>query len=358
MADVGQRVGLLWRGTPSERATATFAGGRFEACAAALRATGLVPEPCIYAEEVEGEVEAQLDGIDAILVWVNPTDEGRDRRHLDAMLLRAAARGVLVSAHPDAILAIGTKEVLHRTRGMPWGSDVQLYTTLDELRRRLPGRLASGGSRVLKPNRGQSGQGIWLIERAGPDQPANPDMPVRVREAPRGSPVEVLPLRIFVDRCAGYFADGGLMIEQPYVARLPEGMTRCYLVGPRIEGFGHQAINALHPPPPGAPPEAAPQAGPRLYSGQDDQRFQRLRRLMEDAWIPELLKIVGTDVAELPVLWDADFLLGPKTATGDDSYVLCEINVSSVSPFPESALAPIAAEITRRLRLHAKPPRR
>ena len=353
MVDAGRRVGLLWRGTALERATAIFAGGRFEACAAALRAAGLVPEPCVYAEEVEVEVEAQLAGIDAILVWVNPIHEGRDRTRLDAMLRRAAARGVLVSAHPDAILAIGTKEVLHRTRDMPWGSDVQLYVTLDEVRRRLPDRLASGGRRVLKQNRGQSGEGIWLIERAGPDQPAGLDMPVRVREAPRGSPTEVLPLRVFVDRCIGYFADGGLMIEQPYVARLPEGMIRCYLVGPRIEGFGHQAINALHPPPPGAPPETAPQAGPRLYSGTDDPRFQRLRRLMEDAWIPELLKVVGMDVADLPVLWDADFLLGPKTATGDDTYVLCEINVSSVSPFPESALAPIATEIARRLRLGA-----
>jgi len=45
----------------------------------------------------------------------------------------------------------------------------------------------------------------------------------------------------------------------------------------------------------------------------------------------------------LPVLWDCDFLLGPKDAAGQDTYVLCEINASSVSPFPDSAVAPIAA---------------
>ena len=49
------------------------------------------------------------------------------------------------------------------------------------------------------------------------------------------------------------------------------------------------------------------------------------------------------DTAMLPVLWDCDFLLGPKNDAGEDSYVLCEINASSVSPFPESALEPIAA---------------
>jgi hypothetical protein len=44
----------------------------------------------------------------------------------------------------------------------------------------------------------------------------------------------------------------------------------------------------------------------------------------------------------LPVLWDADFLLGPKDATGADTYVLCEINVSAVWPFPTQASRNIA----------------
>ena len=54
--------------------------------------------------------------------------------------------------------------------------------------------------------------------------------------------------------------------------------------------------------------------------------------------------LLGLADRDLPLLWDCDFLLGEKTASdGDeDRYVLCEINVSSVSPFPESALEPLA----------------
>ena len=44
----------------------------------------------------------------------------------------------------------------------------------------------------------------------------------------------------------------------------------------------------------------------------------------------------------LPVLWDCDFLLAPKNAAGEDSYVLCEINASSVSPYPDSAAPAVA----------------
>jgi hypothetical protein len=52
---------------------------------------------------------------------------------------------------------------------------------------------------------------------------------------------------------------------------------------------------------------------------------------------------------QLPVLWDCDFLLGEKTAEGTDQYVLCEINVSSVSPFPESVLVPLAKAVRERI---------
>jgi hypothetical protein len=47
----------------------------------------------------------------------------------------------------------------------------------------------------------------------------------------------------------------------------------------------------------------------------------------------------------LPVIWDADFLLGPKNASGQDSYVLCEINASSVFPITDEAPDAIAATL-------------
>jgi len=343
------RVALLWRDVPTVRQAATLDTGRFAAAAAAMRAAGLAVEPCVYAEEVEAEVEAQLGAVDAALAWINPIHEGRNRTRLDALLRRVANLGVMVSAHPDTILAMGTKEAVYRTRTMSWGCDVRLYGDWDALRRELPRRLADGAKLVLKQNRGHSGQGVWQIERDRRDEPADLDMQVRVRHALSGSLEETLSLGAFLERCRGYFDGAGLMIEQPYIARLPEGMIRCYLVGQRIQGFGHQAIVSLHPPPPGASADAAPKPGPRLYSGPDDPRFQRLRGLMEETWLPEMMRIVGVDASALPILWDADFLLGPRTAEGEDTYVLCEINVSSIYPFPESALVPLAMETVERL---------
>jgi hypothetical protein len=62
-----------------------------------------------------------------------------------------------------------------------------------------------------------------------------------------------------------------------------------------------------------------------------------------------MCRTLALDPADLPVLWDADFLYGPKDAAGADTYVLCEINVSSVYPFPDEALGPLAATVCERL---------
>jgi len=60
--------------------------------------------------------------------------------------------------------------------------------------------------------------------------------------------------------------------------------------------------------------------------------------------------LTGIDVTSLPIIWDADFLYGPRTASGEDTYVLCEINVSSVFAIPDQAPAEIARLVATRLR--------
>jgi hypothetical protein len=284
-------------------------------------------------------VREQLAALDGVLVWVNPIHEGRNRTKLDLMLREVAARGVWVSAHPDVILKMGTKEVLHRTRTMSWGCDTALYRTADAMRAELPARLAAG-PRVIKRNRGNGGQGVWKVETLASQ--GNPPM-VRVLDATSDKPEE-LALDAFLQRCAEYFTDGSV-IDQPFQARLSEGVVRCYMAGDRCAGFGHQKVKALVDD-----PAARAGAGPRLYTSKDEPRFQRLRRLMEHEWTPQLISMLDIPRHDLPMIWDADFMLGPPGANGSDSYVLGEINVSSVFPIPDEAPAEIARCVADRLR--------
>jgi hypothetical protein len=71
---------------------------------------------------------------------------------------------------------------------------------------------------------------------------------------------------------------------------------------------------------------------------------------MEDEWTPQLGSLLDIPRSDLPMIWDADFMLGPPGADGADSYVLGEINVSSVFPFPAEAPREIAGRVADRLR--------
>ncbi|MDB5475985.1 MAG: hypothetical protein JWP49_1496 [Phenylobacterium sp.] len=321
------KVAIVWRGDARERREARLVDSRFAAVAHALREAGLAPEACIYHEAAGGAVKAQLLGVGAALVFVNPLQDGLRRRELDALLREAAGLGVRVSAHPDVIDKMGVKAVLWRTRELGWGSDVHFHAGASEFARTFPARLARG-PRVLKPNRGNGGQGVWKVEAAGVGQ-------VRVQAADGDPSPRTLYLPALIAARMADFTEAGGLVDQAYQPRLTEGMVRCYMSGGRVAGFGAQRVRAL------APAEAG-QTGPRLYSGPDDPRFQKLRALMERDWTLGLCRLLSIDPDDLPLIWDADFLLGPKTRAGDDGYVLCEINASSVYPMPAEAPAAIA----------------
>ena len=122
----------------------------------------------------------------------------------------------------------------------------------------------------------------------------------------------------------------------------------------KVVGFGYQLIKALIPPPPEGPDSLAAQPGPRNMYGADGAPFQALRTKMEVEWTPQMMATLGIDTPSLPIIWDADFLYGQRTALGEDTYVLCEINVSSVFAIPDQAPAAIARLTLNRLKAKAE----
>lgn len=321
---MARRIGIVYPGSAEERRAATSRNNRFAALFDAFAASGVEALPVVYADDWAEELRVTLRALDAVLVWVNPIEEGRPRTVLDALLRELAVEGVRVSTHPDVILKLGTKDVLVDTRDLDWGSDCHRIESLAELADELPVRLASS-ARVLKQWRGHSGIGIWRVEALGGGL-------VKLRHAQRGSSEEVVSVADAVARMAPYFAAGGHMIDQPWQPRLPEGMLRAYLVQDRVVGFGVQAIVALHP---------TAEPTPRRYHAADLAEAQSLKHRLEADWLPALQARFSLVRSELPMLWDCDFLRGE----GRDDWVLCEINVSSVAPFPDAAIAPLVQAV-------------
>src|SRR5258708_28632604 len=117
------------------------------------------------------------------------------------------------------------------------------------------------------------------------------------------------------------------MDAQQLQERLDDGRVRVCSRPDKAGGFADQYPRAFLPPSSTAP-------APKSFEGPSAPAFQVLRARMETEWVPELQRLLDLDTASLPVIWDADFLFGPKTEAGDDSDVLREINLRSTFAFP------------------------
>ncbi|MCU0920352.1 MAG: Cj0069 family protein [Burkholderiaceae bacterium] len=334
-ASPAPKVALLYPGDRAARDRADPAASRFAALFEAFAAAGVDAQPAVWHDDFADEVRDQLRTVQLVLAWCNPIEEGHRRDRLDSLLRVVAQEGVIVSAHPDAIQRLGTKDVLFETRDLPFGSDVHRIDSLAQLASELPQRLRQG-ARVLKQHRGHSGIGVWRVEQSV-------EGVLMVQHAQRGSTPQRMDMATLQATLAPYFepAAGGHMLDQAWQPRLAEGMVRAYLVEDRVAGFGLQAVNALHPD--------SPMPGPRLYHGPELAGFQSLRQQLESSWVTLLCERAGLPRERLPLLWDCDFMLGEPAADGAERFVLCEINVSSVSPFPPSAIAPLVEAVRRRI---------
>jgi hypothetical protein len=344
------------------RTVTSVDGSRLAPVADALASVGVIAEPAVFNEEWADEFREQLLRMAGVLVWVDPVTGSDDRHVLDALLREASSAGVWVSAHPDVILGMGTKEVLHATRELSWGTDTYLYKTPRELSDGLVALLQDGQARVLKQYRGNGGIGVWKIEVFHPVDTVTLDTAVLVQSArARDYTVEETTLGAFLERTGKYFAFAngtGRLIDQPYLPRIAEGLIRAYLVVDEVVGFCRQypagrspdeqdAATATQPPPErvfGLP------AAKTMFS-PDEPTFGRLRSSLEREWVPGLQRLTGVETTTLPALWDADFVLGPLDDNGVDTYVLTEVNVSAVAPFPEQAVPRLADAVVRHLGL-------
>ncbi|WP_454019634.1 Cj0069 family protein [Azospirillum sp. Marseille-Q6669] len=339
-------VAMLWRGDP---ATAPARHPRLEPISDALAARGIAVVEVPWSEEAVEQTRARLLRCDGVLVWMDPLTNGQDRVLLDSVLREVSEQGVWVSAHPDVILKMGVKEVLVRTRSLGWGTDTQCYETAEAFRSLFPARLAGDGVRVLKQNRGNGSQGVWKVALSDPRAAIGPRALVTVLEARSDTPETALRLGDFMGRCEAYLDGAGRIIDQAFQPRVGEGLVRCYMCRDRVVGFSEQFPRSRSVEPAMAPTFGM--AREKTMHRETAPQFRALRRRMEEDWTPGLQGLLGIVTEDLPVLWDADFLYGPKTPDGEDSYVLCEINVSCVVPFPLTAVPVIAKVVDESIAL-------
>lgn len=312
---------------------------KYKDLAAAFLAERFNVESVLYNDDVADKLAFDLLKYQAVLVWVNPLEQGHNRKRLDALLSEISGKGCFVSAHPEVILKMGTKDVLYKTKDMDWGGDVKMYSNYEDFIKHFPESILKSKTRVLKQYRGNGGNGVFKIKAGESDDE------VIVIHAKDGAQQRVLSTNAFNNEFRSFFLNNGLLIDQEWNNNITNGMVRCYLSGAKVAGFGYQEINALY-----ELNNKTYLPGKRNYYTENCGLFADLKEIMENKWVAQLQKTLSIDETMMPVIWDADFFINkPNSNNAAEKYTLCEINVSCVSPFPPSAIQYMVKEIKRRI---------
>ena len=217
--------------------------------------------------------------------------------------------------------------------------DTGAYYSIDDFKAKFPTTLAKG-ERVLKQNRGSTGEGIWRVQTVAPFSGASVPLDTKVKctEA-KDNHVEEHTLGDFMKFCEQYIVgENGQLIDQRFLPRIKEGEVRVLMIN-------RTPINVVHK----KPADGADAFSATLFSGAK-YRYDPPEQWKEliDPFLAELDNIDARlgPFDTKPLIWTADFILGPKTADGKDTYVLGEINCSCIGFTSQLELAEtLAAEI-------------
>lgn len=292
----------------------------------ALVAQGWTAEPVFYSDESADEIFARVrDTADAYVSRINPGNiPGGEAKYFD-MLRRLCAAGVVGMPHPDAMIGYGAKDALVKLRDTQLvPEDTFAYYDVAAFREHFPKSLALG-ERVLKQNRGSTGEGIWRVavddpRTFDPDKPLPLDTRVKCTEAVDNH-VEHHTLGDFMTFCEQYIVgDYGMLVDMRFLPRIKEGEIRILLVGPKPIFVVHKK-----------PAEGADAFSATLFSGAKYtyDEPEKWGDLIDSflGTLPEIMTKLGD--YDIPLIWTADFILD-RHPDGSDKYVLGEINCSCV----------------------------
>ncbi|PFG27121.1 Glutathione synthase/Ribosomal protein S6 modification enzyme (glutaminyl transferase) [Corynebacterium renale] len=295
----------------------------------AIKAEGWDAEVVYYRPEWSEKLfEYVSENFDAYISRVNPGNIPGGEKGYFELLTKLADAGLVGMSTPAEMMAYGAKDALVKlndTSLVP--ADTAAYYEVKDFHETFPKSL-SYGERVLKQNRGSTGEGIWRVRLADPELAASVepgtalplDTKLKCTEAVDNH-TEDRELGEFMDFCDQYIiGDNGMLVDMRFMPRIVEGEIRILLVGPHPVFVVHKK-----------PAEGGDNFSATLFSGakytyDKPEQWQELIDMFHEAR-PIIAEKLGGD--NIPLIWTADFMLADGE-NGEDTYVLGEINCSCV----------------------------
>lgn len=287
----------------------------------ALEQRGYSAEVIFYEFEKHDEIfNYVLQNAVAYVSRINPGNLKHEASYF-SLLRQLCEKGIIGMPHPDAMIGYGAKDALVKltsTSLVP--EDTFAYYKVSELYEQFPKALAKG-ERVLKQNRGSTGEGIWRVSLVDPtEKEPNVHSKIKCTEA-KDNHVEFWELGPFMHFCEKYIiGENGMLVDMPFLPRITEGEIRLLMLKDR-------PINVVHK----KPADSADAFSATLFSGAQyrydspEEWHELVTNFLEQ--LPSITEMLGG--YDLPLIWTADFILD-TLPDGSDTYILGEMNCSCV----------------------------
>jgi len=282
-------------------------------------------EPVFYSDAEYDKVRELLLSADGFIARINPgTYDGVTQSKVDGLFREIASKGKAAMAHPDVMLKMGAKDALVKIRELSCGMhDTYAYYDIPTFKETFAKSIATG-VRVLKQNRGSQGEGIWVCQvKEGQSGPVTGKTILDLQEAVDNHKEEK-PLDDFMTFCEQYIVgENGQLIDQRFLPRIVEGELRVNMIY-------DTPVEIIHKKPAEGGISATLASGAKYVSYKtDDPMFENLMKDFKTD-LPTIMPVLGMSKEPLPLIWTADFILGPKDDTGKDTYFVGEFNCSCV----------------------------
>jgi len=292
---------------------------------------------------------------DAIIVRCNPGQikaDGGDQGKFDDGMRGIRKLGKQVWPSPDVMEQMGAKDALVKVAKLRIGlEDTLAYYDEKEFAEGFKKTMAFQ-PRVIKQNRGSSGEGIWIIKlkngnycKAYGERSCTDDEVLSLMEA-NDNHDEEHTVAEFVEFCVsgrtaksgtwtskgvgkyleGGKAAGGQLVDQRFCPRIVEGELRYNMVGDELVGIIHKK------PKEGGISAVGGTGSVYTFYGPDEPKFKNLTTNFLNRDLKKVMPSLGLAGEPIPLWWTSDFICASPAGTPaeEEKWIVGEFNCSCV----------------------------
>merc|ERR1719171_2846645 len=317
--------------------------------------SGMSCEFVHYLHEEHAKFFEYVKRFDALIVRCNPGQinaDGGSQQKFDDSMRELQKMGTQVWPSPDVMEFMGAKDALTKIANLNIGlEDTLSYYTEEAFTSGFKKTMAFQ-PRVIKQNRGSSGEGIWIIklkagnycstygERLCDDGEVLSMMEANDNHAEEHTVAEVIEFCLngrtdksgtWTSKGVGKYLEGGkeaggLLVDQRFCPRIVEGELRYNCVGPKLVGIIHKK------PKEGGISAVGGTGSIYTFYGPDEPKFKNLTTNFLEKDIQHVMPSLGLEKEPIPLWWTGDFILASPegTPTEEEKWIIGEFNCSCV----------------------------